>query len=297
MSNIINFAVPGMYEHAGLNFDLLNIYKKNPEYFMDGVGFDAFYGNFQFCIFDGGRVFEKYSQTTAEEIYEIVHTYNDIFNVPIRLIFTSNQLKPEHFTDRFSNVVLQICENEMNQIVLVNDELKKYIQDKYPAYTYISSTTKCLTSPKDFKEELTKDDFFEVCLDYNLNKNKQLLESLSPEERDKCEFLINAICPAGCPYRKNHYRLNSLLYLNYGKAYRVPGCPVKDNTLHPDTENSVNNLSPEEIYNWYAPNGFKHFKLEGRTLPATEVACNYVRYMIKPEYQLYVLNILLNHGQ
>ena len=46
MSNIINFAVPGMYEHAGLNFDLLNIYKKNPEYFMDGVGFDAFYGNF-----------------------------------------------------------------------------------------------------------------------------------------------------------------------------------------------------------------------------------------------------------
>ena len=41
----------------------------------------------------------------------------------------------------------------------------------------------------------------------------------------------------------------------------------------------------------------KYFKLEGRTLPATEVACNYVRYMIKPEYQLYVLNILLNHGQ
>jgi hypothetical protein len=27
MSNVINFAVPGMYEHADLNFDLLNIYK------------------------------------------------------------------------------------------------------------------------------------------------------------------------------------------------------------------------------------------------------------------------------
>lgn len=290
----VRFALPGMYEHADLNFNLLYIYKHYPQYFYDNVGFDAFYGNFQFCIFDGGRVFEQYKQTNAEEIARIVSTYNDTFDVPIRLIFTSNTLEKKHFTDRFSNVVLELCENPKNQIVLVNDDLKKYIQDKYPEYTYISSTTKCLTSPTDLKNELQREEFIEVCLDYNLNKNKKMLETLSPEEKEKCEFLINAICPPGCPYRKNHYKLNSLLHLNYGKAYRTPGCPIKFNTLHPNTTNSSNNLTPEEIYGWYSQNGFKHFKMEGRTLKAHEVASNYVRYMIKPEYQLFVLDLLVN---
>lgn len=290
----VKFALPGMYEHAELNFNLLYIYKHYPQYFYDNIGFDAFYGNFQFCIFDGGRVFEQYKQTNAEEIARIVSTYNDTFDVPIRLIFTSNTLEKKHFTDRFSNVVLELCENQKNQIVLVNDDLKKYIQDKYPKYTYISSTTKCLTSPVDLKNELQKEEFMEVCLDYNLNKNKKMLEALSPEEKEKCEFLINAICPPGCPYRKNHYKLNSLLYLNYGKAYRTPGCPIKFNTLHPSTTNNANNLTPEEIYGWYSQNGFKHFKIEGRTLYAHEVASNYVRYMVKPEYQLFVLDLLLN---
>ena len=82
----VRFALPGMYEHADLNFNLLYIYKHYPQYFYDNVGFDAFYGNFQFCIFDGGRVFEQYKQTNAEEIARIVSTYNDTFDVPIRYI-------------------------------------------------------------------------------------------------------------------------------------------------------------------------------------------------------------------
>lgn len=290
----INYAVPGLYEHYNLNFMLLDLMRKYPEFFNDNTKIEACYGNFQFCLFDGGRVFQNYRQTTKEEIEHIVNVYNNEFGVPIRLVFTSNQLKPEHYHDRFCNVILELCENEKNQIVLVDDGLKEYIQTNYPKYSYISSTTKCLASSEQLKKELNNQDFVEVCLDYNLNKKFNILDDLSAAEIEKAEFLINAICPAGCVNRKEHYKLNSLLHLNYGKDFRVPACPIGGNTLDPKTANSTNNLSPKEIYNIYAPRGFKHFKLEGRTLSDLENACNYVKYMVKPEYQFYVLELLMN---
>ena len=58
-----------------------------------------------------------------------------------------------------------------------------------------------------------------------------------------------------------------------------------------------NNLTPEEIINTYAPMGFQHFKLEGRSLSDLENACNYVRYMVKPEFQFLVLTTLIPSGQ
>lgn len=290
---MINFAIPGLYEHHHLNFALLDLMRHHPEYFYDDVKIEAAYGNFHFCIWDGGRIFPKYRQTTTEEIQDIVNTYNNEFGIAVRLIFTNNQLKPEHYLDRFCNMVLSICENEKNQIVLSDDGLKEHIQKNFPKYHFISSTTKCITSPEGLRAELNREDFDEICLDYNLNKNMKFLDTLNEKEISKSEFLINAICPPGCPNRKDHYRLNSLMHLFYGKEYRVPSCPIVGSTIDPCTMNYHNNLSPEEILNIYAPKGFQHFKLEGRTLSDLENACNYVRYMVKPEYQLLVLSILI----
>ena len=292
----VNYSIPGLYEHYTLNFSLLDLMKKRPELFNDNTKIEACYGNFQFCLFDGGRVFNQYRQTTKEEMEFIINEYNNVYQVPVRLIFTSNQLKPEHFYDRFCNVILELCHNDMNQIVLVDDNLREYIHERFPKYSFISSTTKCLTNAEDLRKELKNPNFIETCLDYNLNKNFKLLELFSEEEKNKSEFLINAICPPGCPNRKDHYRLNSLLYLNYNKEYRVPQCPILGNTLDPITTCSKNNLSPQEIYEKYAPMGFKHFKLEGRTLPDIEIACNYVKYLVKPEYQYLVLSMLNING-
>ena len=294
---MIKFAIPGLYEHHHLNFRLLDLMRAHPEYFYDDVEIEAAYGNFQFCIWDGGRIFPGYKHATMEQVRDIVDTYNNKFGIAVRLIFTSNQLKPEHYHDRFCNMVLSQCENEKNQIVLVDDGLKAYIKENFPKFRYISSTTKCLTSIKDFKEELSREDFDEVCLDYNLNKNMEMLKTLTPEEKTKCEFLINAICPPGCPNRKDHYRLNSLMHLFYGKEYRVPACPIIGNTVDPKTMCYHNNLTPEEILNTYAPMGFQHFKLEGRALSDLENACNYVRYMVKPEFQFLVLTTLIPSGK
>lgn len=172
--------------------------------------------------------------------------------------------------------------------------MENYIKEFYPNYGFISSTTKCLNKKEDFKEELSKD-YKMICLDYNLNHNFNLLESLTEEEKNKCEFLVNPICPPGCPNRKEHYKLNSLFHLNYGKNYTMTSCGIKQSLVHPNTCKQSNFISPDEIFNYYSKQGFSYYKLEGRTLDTISVGVNYVKYMVKPEYQNEVL-FLLHYG-
>lgn len=292
----VNFILPGMYEHYNLNFRLLELLKTHPEYFRDDVKVSACYGNFQFCIFDGGRNFPHYRHTCKEEIEEIVHIYNDIYNVPIRLVFTNTQLSPEHYLDRFGNLILGLCHNDLNEIVVNDDNFEQWLKERYPKYHFISSTTKCLSKPNELVSELEKEDYTMVCLDYNLNKNFKLLDTFTPEVKAKCEFLCNAICPPGCPQRKEHYKYNSLFSLSYGKGYQMENCHIQANTLSPITCSYHNNISPEELYNTYVPKGFNLFKLEGRTLGELEVVLNYARYMAKPEYENFVVTLLMKEN-
>ena len=290
MESKIKFIIPNLYENYEQNIKFLTYFKEHPECFYDNIEIEAVYGNFQFCIWDGGRIFNSYRQSTKEEIISITDKYNEL-GITTRLVFTNTELKEKDYYNRFCNEILNICADKNTDIVINNEGLKNYIHNIYPSYNFISSTTKCLNE-QDLKEELNKD-YKMVCLDYNLNKNKTMLESLNKKQRSKCEFLVNAICNPACPYRKNHYRLNSIFYLNYGKEYKMDGCNIIYGILHPTMINSKNNLTIEEIKNYYIPNNFNHFKLEGRSLSWTENLCNYIRYMVKPEYQLYVITELL----
>ena len=112
-------------------------------------------------------------------------------------------------------------------------------------------------------------------------KNMKMLDSIAAEDRGKCEFLVNAICPPGCPNRKEHYRLNGLFSLTYGRPYATQDCPIVSNTLGPEQTCSHNNLTPEEIYKTYIPKGFVNFKLEGRTASATDLIEVLLYYLIK----------------
>ena len=85
-----------------------------------------------------------------------------------------------------------------------------------------------------------------VCLDYNLNHNKKLL-NFSLEEKEKTEFLCNAICPPACPYRKEHYKLNSFFSLTYGIPYNIQNCSIKYNTVEFEQINSSNYITLEQI--------------------------------------------------
>ena len=63
----------------------------------------------------------------------------------------------------------------------------------------------------------------------------------------------------------------------------MPFCNIKQGSLHPDTKK--HHLTYELIKNVYAPLGFEHFKIEGRTWEALSLILTYANYMVKPEYR------------
>lgn len=279
---MIYFALPGLYEHFGVNQALINLKQSNPEFFLDW-DFGAIYGNFQFCIWDGGRVFGNYTQASYAQV-NFVKDFLNNNNIPLRMIFTNPIITEEYYYDHFCNLVTQICEDSLNELVVNSEGLEDYLRANYPKYNFISSTTKCKSNPEDSFKEFSKN-YKYVCLDYNLNRNEKYLQSFPDDLKPKIELLVNAICPPGCPNRAKHYIANGLSVLNYGLDYSID-CKITYGNLHPNTFAYKNNLYPDELYNHYSQDlGITFFKLEGRTFSDIDLILNYARYLVKPEYQ------------
>ena len=289
-NNIAYFMLPGFYEHFELYNSMYNLLKRYPQIKRENAEIYCYYGNIHFCSWDGGRIFHKYYPATLEKMKEIQHFYNNTINSKVRFVFTNNLLKEEHLHDRYNNICLQVFDNEQNEIVLNSKILEEYIINNYPKYKLIASTTKC-SNQEQTKNDLNNNNYIFTCLDYNLNHNWTFLNSLTPEERSKTEFLVNPICGPGCQQRKEHYRLNSLYALSYGKHYNMKHCEIKENTSC--AEFNSTHISPEEIYNKYLPNGFQYFKIEGRTWPSEEMAIVIADYLIKPEYRSWFLRRII----
>ena len=282
-----NFILPGFFEKFKINQQLIDLYKKYPEYFVDGFNFGCFYGNFGFNIWGGGRVFLSYPRGYLEDL-EFIRDFYSANDIPIRLTLTNPLITEEHLYDKYANFVVETLHNGKNEILTCNTLLEQYLRKTYPNFKYCSSTTKCLTSPKEALKELDNLEYFQVCLDYNLNHNFEFLDNLTPEQKNKTEFLCNAVCPPGCPSRFEHYRLNGVSMLKGGQYYSIE-CPMNGNTVSENCCNYRNNISPNEIIK-FETKGFKNFKLEGRSLSDSEIIANYIRYLIKPEHQIFAIS-------
>lgn len=190
--------LPGFCEHYYLYKCMNDLFHKHPEVKRDNIKIYCYYGNIPFCSWDGGRVFNNYYPLSIEEIKDVQDYYNNFLQSKIRLVFTNNLLKEEHLYERYNNISLNIFDNNNNEIVLNSEILENYIKEYYPSYKLIASTTRC-SNQENSKKDLNNQNYIFTCLDYNLNHNWKFLNSLTPEEKAKTEFLVNPICGPGCP--------------------------------------------------------------------------------------------------
>ena len=289
-NNIAYFMLPGFCEHYKLYQNLNKFLNMYPEVKRENVEIYCYYGNVPFCSWDGGRIFDKYYPLSIEQMQKVQNYYNNILKSKIRLVFTNNLLKEEHLYERYNNLSLNVFNNSNNEIVLNSEILENYIKEYYPNYKLIASTTKC-SNQENSKKDLNNSDYIFTCLDYNLNHNWTFLNSLTPEEKEKTEFLINPICGPGCPQRKEHYRLNSLFSLTYGQHYSMKSCEISNGSNC--AQFNPAHITINEIIEKYIPAGFHYFKLEGRTWPSSEMAVTLAEYLIKPEFQSFFLSEML----
>lgn len=284
----VKFHLPGLRYNYPLNMTLLSMLKTYPEFFRPGLEIASFFGEFPTSKWNGGR-FSNGDQCDAGFIQNVIRSINEQ-GVPIRYTYTNPILNSSDLDDPYCNFCMQAADTGMNEVLVVSPVLEEYIRKTYPGYKINSSTCKEIRDIEGLNEELEKD-YALVVLDYNLNNQFELLEKI--EHKERCEILVNACCVPNCSRRGDHYKQiakqQNVVLTNRkmppDKQIPVPGwyCEHGDKNTFYSIQEYCTFVSPDDIWEKYAPMGFENFKIEGRTANIFGLIDKYAHYLMTPE--------------
>lgn len=280
------YHLPGLFEFCELYRRFLPLFREHREYFYDWCEIGSVYGAPADCLWGGGRA--GYGDDPPAEVAELMREYA----VSARLTFSNSLLREEHLSDRKCNSLCALFEKNgpaENGVIVCSDLLLRFLRERYPGLYFVSSTTKVLTDFSRFEAELNREEFRYVVPDFRLNKVYSRLDTLSPALKQKVEFLCNECCRFDCPDRKECYE--NVCRRNLGEDCADHVCASPDAGRGYRFSEAMRNpgfIGLREIREYYLPNGFSHFKIEGRSLGSAVILEFLLYYMTKPEYQLKV---------
>ena len=283
----IFFHLPGLFEFYDLYKAFLPLWRDHREYFYDWCDIGSIYGAPSDCIWGGGRV--GFGEAEPEKVAALVKEYG----ISARLTFSNSLVREEHLGDARCNALCKMFESGAGikgaGIIVHSDLLLNYIKAKYPGFYFVSSTTKVITDFEQFVAELNRDEFSYVVPDFRLNKQFDKLDALTDARKQKVEFLCNECCWFGCHDRKNCYENVSRKSLGEDCADHECVSPTAQRGYRfSDAMKNPGFIGIDDIQNVYAPAGFRHFKIEGRSLGSAIILEFLLYYMTKPEHQLKV---------
>ena len=296
----IYYHLPGLFEFYDLYKAFLPLWREHREYFYDWCEIGSIYGAPSDCIWGGGRV--GFGNAEPEKVAALTKEYG----ISPRLTFSNSLIREEHLDDARCNALCKMfesasengagkdgaddyaCKNRAG-IIVHSDLLLNYIKGKYPGFYFVSSTTKVITDFELFVDELNRDEFKFVVPDFRLNKQFDKLKALTDAQKQKVEFLCNECCWFGCYDRKNCYENVSRKSLGENCADHECVSPTAQRGYRfSDAMKNPGFIGIGDIQNVYAPAGFRHFKIEGRSLGSAIILEFLLYYMTKPEHQLKV---------
>lgn len=283
------FHLPGLFEFNELYRIFLPLFDERREFFYDFVEIGSIYGAPADCIWGGGRV--GFGDDEIEPFINLLEKHN----ISARLTFSNSLLTEEHLLDRKCNKLCAMLNDSKvrNGVIVYSDILVKYLKENYPDLYLVSSTTKVLTIFEELRRELNREEFKYVVPDFRLNKNFEKLNSLPEEEKNKVEFLCNECCYVECTDRKKCYENVSMKSLGIDceeHICRAPGSA--DGYRFSKAMKNPMFIGIDDIKNIYLPMGFTNFKIEGRGLGSAIVLEFLLHYLVKPEYQLEVRELI-----
>ena len=278
------FHLPGLFEFYELYRRFLPLFREHREYFFDWCEIGSVYGAPADCIWGGGRV--GFGDNDLRDVLALVEEYG----ISARLTFSNSLLRQEHLSDRRCNSLCRLFGARPGNGVIVHSELLlDYLKREYPAFYFVSSTTKVLTDRQALAAELDRTDFRYVVPDFRLNRDFDFWRTLSAVKKNKVEFLCNECCWFGCRDRKDCYEAVSRK--NLGESGPEHPCAAPNAAGGYRFSRAMENpgfIGVEDIQRLYLPMGFSHFKIEGRSLGSALILEFLLHYMTKPEYQLHV---------
>lgn len=287
----VRFHLPGLRSNFPLNMLLVNMIEQEPSYFREGLEIASFFGEFPTSLWNGGRFPGPGDQCGTDYIRGVLHAVNEK-GIPVRFTYTSPLITEEDLDDPYCNFCLKEADNGLNEVIVVSPILEDYIRKNYPRFKITSSTCKEIKDMQVLNQELKKD-YHIVVLDYNLNNKWDLLNQI--EDKERCELLANCCCVPNCPRRGEHYRFMSRQErIELANRKRPPQeqeklptwfCEYGKYTTLDRIRSYETHISPDDIWNKYAPMGFTNFKLEGRTANLFILIEQYAYYFAKPEHR------------
>ena len=296
----IYYHLPGLFEFYELYKAFLPLWRDHREYFYDWCEIGSIYGAPRDSLWGGGRV--GFGDAEPEKVLTLMKEYG----ISTRLTFSNSLIREEHLADVQCNELCRMFEStsengagkngaEFNAgldgagIIVHSDLLLNYIKAKYPRFYFVSSTTKVITDFEQFVAELNRDEFRYVVPDFRLNKQFDKLNALTDAQKQKVEFLCNECCWFGCYDRKACYENVSRKSLDEDCADHECVSPTAQRGYRfSDAMKNPGFIGIGDIQNVYAPAGFRHFKIEGRSLGSAIILEFLLYYMTKPEHQLKV---------
>lgn len=297
----IFYHLPGLFEFYDLYKAFLPLWRDYREYFYDWCEIGSIYGAPSDCIWGGGRV--GFGDAEPEKVAELVKEYG----ISPRLTFSNSLVREEHLDDARCNELCRVFEGadagladgkngaefdaglDCAGIIVHSDLLLNYIKAKYPGFYFVSSTTKVITDFEQFVTELNRNEFSYVVPDFRLNRQFDKLNALTDAQKQKVEFLCNECCWFGCHDRKACYENVSRKSLGEDCADHECISPTAQRGYRfSDAMKNPGFIGTGDIQDMYAPAGFHHFKIEGRSLGNAIILEFLLYYMTKPEHQLKV---------
>ncbi|MBQ1984128.1 MAG: hypothetical protein II232_05820 [Spirochaetaceae bacterium] len=283
--SLAHYHLPGLFEFYDFYCEFLPLYRSHPEYFYHWCDIASIYGSPEDCLWGGGRTGS--GNADAEDVLALMNEYK----ISPRLTFSNSLLTENHLAEKKCNLLCKLFEKSDAEtgIIIHSDLLLDYLQKKYPAFYFVSSTTKVLTDFAHFQNELNRDEFSFVVPDFRLNKSFEKLNALSQTQKEKTEFLCNECCNFSCTERKVCYE--NVSRKNLGLDVVSHKCTAPDSEKGYRFSSAMKNpgfIGLDEIQNVYLSHGFSNFKIEGRGLGSAMLLEFLLYYMVKPEFQLEV---------
>ena len=281
----IYYHLPGLFEFYDLYKVFLPLFEEHREYFYDWCEIGSIYGAPQDCLWGGGRV--GFGDEEPQAVLELLSEHK----ISACLTLSNSLLTEEHLSDWKCNRLCDLFAKSTvpTGVTIHSDLLLHYLQERYPSFYFVSSTTKVLTDFPQLVSELNREDFRYVVPDFRLNKDLAHLNSLTDRQKQKVEFLCNECCWFHCYDRKNCYENVSRKSLGEDcPDHRCVSPTAQRGYRFSDAMKNPAFISIDDIVNVYAPAGFSQFKIEGRSLGSAIILEFLLYYMTKPEYQLLV---------
>ena len=280
------YHLPGLFEFYDLYRVFLPLYRGHREYFYDWCEIGSLYGAPADCIWGGGRTGAE--RCDPRPALALAREYG----ISARLTFSNALLREEHLADAKCNALCRMLEESgapRNGVIVHSDLLTRYIRKAYPGLYLVSSTTKVLTDFGDLERELSREEFEYVVPDFRLNKAFARLGALPGWQKAKVEFLCNECCFFGCRDRKRCYEAVSRKVLGEdGPEHRCTAPDAGEGYRFSKAMENPGFIGTDDIVSTYLPMGFRHFKIEGRSLGSAMVLEFLLYYLTKPACQMKV---------